>query len=257
MMNTYSPFKILFVIIAHSVLTIGTLKAQSIGAQMCIDHWGNIYRWDENSLEKYDPVQNLFFRNGNLLFGKISKLDLIQPQKPFVFFEETQRIVFLDNTLSEQGDYLTLQTLIPQSWITQVSGSILGGFWCFDHMNLRVIRIDPLGNVMFSLDNLPQFNPLSDWNAIGMTEHKNSLFIWDHQNLFEFDLLGGLSAQYASENGQYLFDQGKIYEWKDQQLKLTSPSQKLFKNKTTLVPFCISNDSIISWDKAIIETSLE
>jgi hypothetical protein len=257
MMNTYSPFKILFVIIALNILTTGALKAQSIGVQMSIDHWGNIYRWDENSLEKYDPVQNLLFRNGNLLSGKISKLDLIQPQKPFVFFEETQRIVFLDNTLSEQGDHISLQTLIPQSWITQVSGSILGGLWCFDHMNLRIIRIDALGNLMFSIDNLSQFNPLSDWNARGMTEHKNSLFVWDNQNLFEFDLLGGISYQYASENGQYLFDQGRIYEWKDQHLKLTSPVQKVFKNKTTLFPFCISNDSIISWDKAIIETTLE
>ena len=224
---------------------------------MSIDYWGNIYKWDENSLEKYDPVQNLFFRNGNLLFGKISKLDLIQPQKPFVFFEETQRIVFLDNTLSEQGDHLSLQTLIPQSWITQVSGSILGGFWCFDHMNLRIIRIDPLGNVMFSIDNLPQFNQLSDWDAIGMTEHKNSLFVWDHQNLFEFDLLGAISNQYPSENGQYLFDQGKIYECRDQYLKLISPVQKRFKNKTMLFHFCISNDSIFTWDKVIIETSLE
>jgi hypothetical protein len=256
-MNTYIPFKILFFIIALSILTNASFNAQTIGVKMSIDHWGNIYKWDENSLEKYDPVQNLFFRNGNLLFGKISKLDLIQPQKPFVFFEETQRIVFLDNTLSEQGDHLSLQTLIPQSWITQVSGSILGGFWCFDHMNLRIIRIDPLGNVMFSIDNLPQFNQLSDWDAIGMTEHKNSLFVWDHQNLFEFDLLGAISNQYPSENGQYLFDEGKIYECRDQYLKLISPVQKRFKNKTTLFHFCISNDSIFSWDKAIIETSLE
>ncbi len=224
---------------------------------MSIDHWGNIYRWNDTSLEKYDAVQNLFFRNGHLSFGKISKLDLVQPQKPFVFFEETQRIVFLDNTLSEQGEHLSLQSLMPQSWITQVSGSILGGFWCFDHMNLRIIRFDQLGNMMFSIDNLPQFNQLTDWDAIGMTEHKNSLFVWDHQNLFEFDLLGGISNQYASENGQYLFDQGKIYEWKDQYLKLISPVQKLFKNRTTLFHFCISNDFIFSWDKAIIETSLE
>ncbi len=247
----------MFVIIALSILTTGELKAQSIGVQMSIDHWGNIYRWDENALEKYDAVQNLNFRNGNLAFGKIKKLDLIQPQKPFVFFEETQRIVFLDNTLSEQGEHLSLQSILPQSWITQVSGSILGGFWCFDNMNLRIVRFDPMGNMMFTIDNLAQFNPLSDWDVLGMTEHKNSLYAWDHQHLFVFDLLGGISNQYPSRNAQYLFDQGNIYEMKDNQLKVVFPQDKSLTMKSPIHPFCISNGMIVSWNKAIVRSPLE
>jgi hypothetical protein len=256
-MSTYSPYKILFISLLLSIAAFARSGAQSIGVQMSIDHWGNTYRWNENSLEKYDAVQNLYFRNGNLSFGTIAKLDLVQPQKPFVFFEETQRIVFLDNTLSEQGEHVSLQSLLPQSWITQVSGSVLGGFWCFDHMNLRIIRFDQLGNMMFGIDNLPQFNPLSDWDILGMTEHKNSLYVWDHQHLFVFDLLGGISNQYPSRDAQYLFDQGSIYEMKDRHLKTVFPIDKTLSVMTPLDPFCISSGEIVSWGKAIVQISLE
>jgi hypothetical protein len=136
--------------------------------------------------------------------------------------------------------------LFPQSWITQVSGSILGGFWCFDHMNLKIIRIDQLGNIMFSIDNLPQFNLLSDWDLLGMTEHKNTLYLWDHQNLFCFDLLGGISSQFTSGDAEYLFDKGDIYELKEQQLKLIIPFQKTLKKNAPAFPFCVSNGFIHS-----------
>lgn len=233
------------------------MNAQSIGVQMSIDHWGNVYKWKDNSLEKYDAVQNLYFRNGKLTFGRISKLDLVQPQKPFVFFEETQRIVFLDNTLSEQGEHLSLQSLIPQSWITQVSGSILGGFWCYDHMNLQIIRLDKFGNVIFTIDNLPQFNPLSDWDVLGMTEQKNTLYIWDHQNLFGFDLLGGISAQYPAKDAIYLFDQENIYQLNHPHLKMISPITKTLKATIPIEPFCIFKGSIVLWDRTIESFLLE
>lgn len=224
---------------------------------MGIDVQGNVYRWNSNTIEKFDAVQQLYYRNGKLSFGSIKKLDLTQPQKPFIFFEETQRIVFLDNTLSEQGESIELPALIPQSWITQVSGSKLNGFWCFDHLNLKIIRLDRYGNVIFIIENLPQFNPLSDWDATGMLEHKNHLYIWDHQNLFSFDLLGGFDAQYPCHNAHYWFDEEHIYLERDNEIEQILPLKKTIRIGHIGENLCISKGSFVEWKESIQRVPLE
>ena len=256
MMNTYDLFKNFCATLAISLLAIA-VSAQSIGICMGFDHWGNKYQWSETELKKIDAVQGLSYRNGNLSYGKISKLDWVQPQKPFAYFEETQRIVFLDNTLSEQGEYISLQAILPSSWITQVSGSVLGGFWCFDHLNLRLIKLDQRGNLLFSLDNLPHFNLLTDWDALGMVEHKNALYLWDHQNLFVFDLLGALTQQLSCPGAQFLFDNGAIFLFDQSQLSQIFPEQKKYSQPIPTAPFCISKNMIFVWNSNIAPIPLE
>ncbi len=224
---------------------------------MGIDVQGNVYRWNSNSVEKFDAVQQLYYRNGNLSFGSIKKLDLTQPQKPFIFFEETQRIVFLDNTLSEQSESIELQTLIPQSWITQVSGSKMNGFWCYDHLNLKVIRLDRYGNVLFIIENLPQFNALSDWDAMGMIEHKNHLYIWDHQNLFLFDLLGGYFSQYPAKHAQYWFDEERVYQETNHNIEQILPLKKTLQKQPVGDTFCFSQGWVVQWNESIQRFYLE
>ena len=244
----YKPFNSLFVSILLSLLSLFSL-AQSIGVNMGFDHWGNQYRWSESELEKYDPVQQLDYRNGQLTYGKITKLDWVQPQKPFVFFEDTQRIVFLDNTLSEQGESISLSSILPNSWITQVSGSVLGGFWCYDHLNQQLIKLDQLGNFLFTLNNLPHFNLLSDWDALGLIEHKNALYLWDHQNLFVFDLLGGLTQQVSAPGDNFLFDNGTVFQYNGTRILAIFPLSHIYSKSPSKTPFCIHQHMIYVWNK--------
>ena len=71
-----------------------------------IDVFGNIYTIDpSNKLKVYDPELNLLFEYYNNGLGDITYIDITNPRKIILFFTGFQKMVFLDNTLSEIGRY--------------------------------------------------------------------------------------------------------------------------------------------------------
>src|SRR5438046_1047362 len=72
------------------------------------DNLGNFYLVKNDVLEKYDAGGTLLKTYSNKSFGKIDLADAGNPMKLLLFYKNFSQVVFLDNTLSQNGDPVSL-----------------------------------------------------------------------------------------------------------------------------------------------------
>lgn len=188
---------------------------------MSIDAMGNIYRWNSNNIEKTEATNSLVFQNNFLSYGDIQNIDFTNPFKPFVFFENSQTIVILDNTLSNQGE-INLENL-NLGWITQVCGSKWSGYWLWNNMTKTLIKINPNGEPILQIPNLSQSYIHSSWEIRWIAENGQQLFLRDGEHFFVFDLLGSLSGTYPFSFAPSWIVDGKVMQYKDSRLEEIYP----------------------------------
>ena len=82
-------------IVANKVDSIEFVTQNFIG----IDSYGNYFYENENVLYKKTPTSTIQYQNVSL--GKIKKVDIINPLKVVVFYENFNTVVLLDNQLNE------------------------------------------------------------------------------------------------------------------------------------------------------------
>ncbi len=220
---------------------------------MQVDVMGNVYRWNNNEIDKIEQGTKLTFENNFLSFGDIQNFDLTNPFKPFLFFENSQTIVVLDNTLSTQSE-LNLERL-NLGWITQVCGSKWSGYWLWNNMTKSLIKINPIGEPIIQIPNLAQSDIQSSWEIKWMAENGNYLFMRDHEHLFVFDLFGGLNKiinvpfarTWILNNQVVQYDQQKIeIIYPNRQILVRVPNEPYFINEDGLY-FSIDTLDFRSW----------
>jgi hypothetical protein len=208
---------------------------------MSIDAMGNVYRWNKSTIEKTEANSSIAFQNNFLSFGDIQNIDFTNPFKPFVFFENSQTIIFLDNTLSIQGK-LNLENL-DLGWITQVCGSNWSGYWLWNNMTKTLIKVNPIGEPILQIPNLSQSYIHSSWEIRWLAENGHQLFMRDDEHFFVFDLLGGLSNSYPiSFSPTWLLD-GQVMQYKDNRVETLYPNIKTI-GMVTKPPIYINENGI-------------
>lgn len=108
------------------------LTTDNLGNWIVINH-DQITKFRSNNREPY------FYSNKRL--GKITSVDATNPLKILVFYLDFSLIVFLDNTLSENGPSLQLKNLNLEQ-ATLACTSYDNGFWIYDQQNFLLIRFD-------------------------------------------------------------------------------------------------------------------
>ena len=125
----------------------------------------------------------------DISLGNISFVDVNLALKPLLYYEDTQAIVFLDNTLSKQGE-----TIYPIdhgfSNVTKVCHSADNSFWLFERDGFELHRIDRQMQVISgtgSLDLLLGRTIEPDY----MVERGNRLYVKDpKKGIYVFDIYG-------------------------------------------------------------------
>ncbi len=191
---------------------------------MSIDPLGNIYRWNKSKIEKKESNSAIVFQNNLLSFGDIQNIDFTNPFKPFLFFENSQSIVILDNTLSIQGQ-INLENL-NMGWITQVCGSKWSGYWLWNNMEKTLIKINPHGESILQIPNLSQSYIHSSWEIRWMAENGQQLYLRDGEHFFVFDLLGGLSNVYPFSYAPTWLIDGQVMQCRDNKIEVLYPTIK-------------------------------
>ena len=191
-------------------------------SELSTDPIGNVYRWNNHRIEKTEVNNSIKFQNDFLSFGDIQNFDLTNPFKPFLFFENSQTIVILDNTLSKQGE-LDL-TQFNLGWITQVCGSKWSGYWLWNNMTKTLIKINPNGEPILQIPNLSQSYIHSSWEIRWMAKNSNQLFMRDGEHFFVFDLLGGLSKTLPFAYSPTWIVEGKAIQYRDQRIEEIYPT---------------------------------
>lgn len=160
---------------------------QKTSRDFAVDELGNIYFIQNNSIEKQNAQGNATFRTSELNYGTIENLDITNPLKPFIYYKGINKIVVLDNTLSQQGDAIDLFSY-EYDQVELVAGSRGDAYWLWDSRNSELIRVDRNFKKLSSSGNLSVLLS-KELHPSQILERGNSLFLRDTLNgIFVFDV---------------------------------------------------------------------
>ncbi len=154
------------------------------------DEIGNVYALQGDELFLFDRTGDRLARNSVKTLGEITTIDAFSSLKPMIFSRGQGMLASLDNTLSVQGDPISLpRNGFPQ--VTLACASVQNCFWLFDERLMQLTRVDaqlrPLA-VSGRLDQVLGFFP----HLTYMVEQDSWLYLCDPENgVLVFDLFGG------------------------------------------------------------------
>lgn len=153
----YTLFTALFISNAAGQITFTLERTQVVnGTQLYVDNLENVYVVNENEVFKYRPNGTLFNRYSNKSLGKITSIDVSNPLKILLFFRDFSRIVYLDNTLTENGSAVFLDENDLE--LTTLAGSSYdSGLWVYTTQNFRLVRLKQDLVTTTDVKNINQF----------------------------------------------------------------------------------------------------
>lgn len=105
------------------------------------DHLGNCYLIAGDRIRKFDAKGTFQKEFSNKNFGAISSADATNPLRILLFYRDFSRILFLDNTLSQNGEAVQLEAL-GYPLTTLAATSYDNGLWIYDQQNFELIRLN-------------------------------------------------------------------------------------------------------------------
>lgn len=197
------------------------------------DDLGNSFLVKGHEMFRYLPNGELQYQFSNLSYGSISFVDATNPLKILVFYKDFSRIVFLDNTLSENQSPITLQSIgLEQSSI--VCSSFDNGIWIYDPINFGLYRYNQEFQRVQDIKNVQQLTrEVIQPNF--MVEAGDWLYINDpEKGVFIFDLFGTFFKQVPiKELTAFQVFGEEIYYFKGEKLN-SYHVRKLEENSYTL-----------------------
>lgn len=165
-----------------------------------VDRLGNVYYIDtKNVLNKFEPKIKRYTKYADLKSGKISSVDVSNPLRIVVFYEDQAIVKFLDVNLTEINSF-QIRSNYADGWISLVSGSNNNGIWMYDNINRKIIKLGEQLNTQFSSGDL--YLVLSKKiNPTFLIENSDELYLGDTTNgVFVFDLFGGYKRTIQSSD---------------------------------------------------------
>lgn len=197
------------------VLLVGPATAQTLFDTPCshltTDNLGNIYTWHDATLLKYSPTGELLFDFRKPNYGNLTSVDADNSIKIMLFYQESGKIVFLDDKLAPIGNELDLF----EHNLTSISNAAIFGnnkITLFDEtnqdlyitdLNLKTINKTHCNNDLnihaVSLQCIPD-------HSIMLVDSTQGLFFFDRFGTFEhlMPIKGVLSAQQDVDHLYYL-----------------------------------------------------
>lgn len=188
------------------------------------DGFGNCYYIKNNVLFKKTEKQLLNYQN--LSLGKIKKVDILNPLKVVVFYEEFNTVVLLDKQMNEiqKIDFSKNETPIIASAIGMSGQNQL---WLYNSLNQQIGLYDITSNQYKNLGVPIKENLLfyqTDFNTFDWIDKQNqwyscSIFgrvinngVFESQN--QMQLLDKSTLLYSKENNLFLIDRTTTLEYK-------------------------------------------
>lgn len=136
---------ILFLLITGTAFSQGKYKlSASIEAEadfFTTDNQSNIYIVRKDVLVKYSKTGKLLYKYSNKNFGNISFVDASNMLKILVYYKDFAQVVFLDNTLSLNGEPISFDKIGMQQ-VGLVCSSFNNGMWVYDQQNFSLIQLN-------------------------------------------------------------------------------------------------------------------
>jgi len=182
------------------------------------DQLGNLYLVKNDQLFKYNTEGKLINRYSNKTLGVIQYLDVSNPMKILIFYPAFNKVVFLDNQLSENGRPVNLSEFeLDQTILSCTSHD--NAFWVYDQRNFELVRMDQNIQVTHRTGNIPQ-QIGAEIKPLNIYEYNNWVYVCDSTaGVLVFDIYGtyfktipvkGLIELQFDNNIMWFFDKGKL-----------------------------------------------
>lgn len=159
------------------------------GQALKTDNLGNAYVVQGDMITKLLESGKFYRVYSNKRLGNISSVDVMNPLKIVLFYEDFSRISFLDNTVTENGNVLQLEDR-GLELASLVCASFDNGLWIYDPVQFLLTRFDQQLQETVRITNLNQilgYAPNPDF----MTESESILYINDPEHgILRFDIFG-------------------------------------------------------------------
>lgn len=164
-----------------------------------VDGLGALYILDiRNQLSMLDPNMQLQYEYFNNSLGDLTYFDTTNPRKIILFYADFQKLIFLDNTLSEIGR-VDIEYNFPYD-VRAIGSSRDDKLWIYDATDYRLKKVDNDGSILL------QSNPMETFLEISFVpdyiiEYKNNVYmIKEGTGVAVFDNFGNYVKYIGCEN---------------------------------------------------------
>ena len=165
------------------------------------DNQSNVYVVKGAELSKYDKNGKLLYKYSNKNFGSIDFVDASNMLKILVFYKAFSQVVFLDNTLSLNGEPISFDKI--GFFQTQLAcSSHNSNIWIYDQQNFALVQLSPTYeklqqtanlNVLLNIELQPDF----------MAEYDNKVYVNNPSTgILIFDVYGTYYKTIPVKNAQ-------------------------------------------------------
>ncbi len=199
-----------------------------------IDNLGSIYTVKNDQLKKFSAQWQQVNLYSSKLLGKISTVDVNNPLKIVLFYKNLSQVLFLDNTLSAEGNAVALETL-GLELATLVCSSVNNGIWVYDQRNFQLVRLDQNLKIITQTGNIIQQTG-GELNPNFLVEKNNWVYLNDTtRGILVFDIFGTYSKTIPLKNLQsfQIIDENIFFE---QEEKFFSLNMKTLEQKEIPLP---------------------
>ena len=145
---------ILFSFISSEFSLINSIQLNG-GEKFVTDKLSNLYVFNNNQIKKYDSDGKLIYSYSNYKYGDITSIDASNPMKIIVFYKDFSKIIFLDNTLSINGDGVNLSDLGYEQTSLSCSSSN-NDIWLYDSREQQILKLNNNLAFTYKSGNLSQ-----------------------------------------------------------------------------------------------------
>ena len=171
---------------AQQYTLVKEIKAKN--ASMLTDAFGNLYVIEAYRLTLYDADGNKKGVFEDYKSGEISYVDVINPMKVLVYFQDFMIAKVLDRNLSELSS-LNLNELGFYA-VDVIANSNDGNFWLYDKSDFKLKKVNSSGEKLYESEN---FNVLieREYNPVQILDYGMQIYLNDpDEGILEFDRFG-------------------------------------------------------------------
>jgi hypothetical protein len=159
------PLSALFIILILAMqqqpLRFEPLSEIKVNAKiMETDRLGNVYLVSlTNQLYKYNSEGKLLSTLNYKYIGNITHVDASNPMEIYVFYQELNKIIYLDNNLAYRGETDLANLGVGQA--SAIGRAFDNGIWVFDVADMQLKKMDKKGENMQTSGNVKQYTDQS------------------------------------------------------------------------------------------------
>jgi hypothetical protein len=170
-----------------SIVLTSSKSFAIIATEVQIDQLGNIYVISAtNSIEKFNQEGVLLTRYSQNTMGQITQIDVSNPMQILVFYEDFQKVIFLDRNLT----YLSKVELqdLGIGWVKKVAMSADGNIWIYDEITMKLQKYATEDSKLLYESVLLSRESDVPPSANVLIEQNNQIYLGDfRQGIFVFD----------------------------------------------------------------------